>query len=92
MFLDSMYYGLKTMRQVSPYLSDPEMSRTSSFLVQGDKLAIVMHLLLAPVGTVVMPVEHEVAYRQSPIPGAVSRCFPLTRTSTLLSIGGRTRG
>ena len=28
------------------------MNWTSSFLVQGDKLVIVLHLLLAPVGTV----------------------------------------
>ena len=46
-----------------------------SFLVQSDKLAIVLHLLLAPVGTVVKPPEHEVAHRLSPIPGAVSQCF-----------------
>ena len=67
------------------------MNWTSSFLVQSDKLAIVPHLLLAPVGTVVKPQEHEVAHRLRPILGAVSRCFPLNRWSTLLSIGGRTR-
>ena len=43
------------------------MSWTSSFLVQSDKLAIVLHLLLAPVGTVVKPAEHEVVRRPSPI-------------------------
>ena len=57
------------MRQVSLYLSDLEMNWTSSFLVQSDKLAIVLHLLLAPVGTAVKPAEHEVAHRPSPIPG-----------------------
>ena len=56
------------------YLSDLEMNLTSSFLVQSDKLAIVLHLLLAPVGTVVKPAEHEVIRHQSPILGA-SRCF-----------------
>ena len=55
MCLDSTFFGLKTMRQVSLYLSDLEMNWTSSFLVQSDKLAIVLHLLLAPVGTVVKP-------------------------------------
>ena len=53
------------------------MNWTSSFLVQSDKLAIVLHLLLAPVGTVVKPAEHEVVRPQSPNPGA-SRCFPLS--------------
>ena len=37
------------------------------------------------------PAEHEVAHRLSPIPGAVSRCFPLNRSLTLWSIGGRSR-
>ena len=55
MCLDSTYFGLNTMRQISLYLSDLEMNRTSSFLVQSDKLAIVLHLLLAPVRTVVNP-------------------------------------
>ena len=52
MCLDSTSSGLKTLRQDSLYLSDVEMNGTSSFLVQSDKLAIVLHLLLAPVGTV----------------------------------------
>ena len=89
-FLDSTYFRLKTTRQVSLYLSDLEMNWTSSFLVQSDKLAIVLHLLLAPVGTVVMPAEHEVAHRLSPSQGAVSRCFPQNRRSTLCSVGVRT--
>ena len=72
------------MRQVSLYLSDLEMNWTSSFLFQNDILAIVLHLLLVPVGTVVKPVEHEVAHRPSPILVVVSRCFPLNRKSTLL--------
>ena len=67
------------------------MNWTSSFIVQSDKLAIVPHLLLAPAGTAVKPAEHEVAHRLRPIPGAVSRCCPLNRWSTLLSIGGRKR-
>ena len=57
------------MRQVSLYLSDLEMNWTSSFLFQSDKLAIVLHLLLVIVGTVVKQAEHEVV-RLSPIPGA----------------------
>ena len=65
MCLDSTYSGLKTLRQVSLYLSDLERNCTSSFLVQSDKLAIVLHLLLAPVGTVVKPAEHEFAHRPS---------------------------
>ena len=69
MCLDSTCSGLKTLRQVTLYLSDLEMNWTSSFLVQSDKLAIVLHLLLAPPGTVVKPAEHEVARRQSPILG-----------------------
>ena len=47
------------------------MNWTSSLLVQSDKLATVLHLLLAPVGTVVKPADHEVVRRQSPIPGAM---------------------
>ena len=42
MFHDSSCSGLKTMRQVSLYLSDLEMNWTLSFLVQSDKLAIVL--------------------------------------------------
>ena len=81
---------LEKQRQVSLYLTDLEMNWTSSFLVQSDNLAIVLHLLLAPVATVVKPAEHEVAHGLSPSPGAVSRCFPQNRRSTLCSVGGRT--
>ena len=70
MCLASTYSGLKTLRQVSLYLSDLEMNWTPRFHVQGDKLAIVLHLLLAPEGTVVKPAEHEVVRRLSSIPGA----------------------
>ena len=59
------------------------MNWTSSFLVQSDKLAIVLHLLLAPVGAVVKPAEHEVAHRPTLIPGAASGSFPLNPRSTL---------
>ena len=52
------------------------MNWTSSFLVQADKLAIVLHLFLAPVSTEAKSAEHEVAHRLSPSPGVVSRCFP----------------
>ena len=53
MCLASTYPDLKTLRQVSLYrqASDLEMNRTSSILSQSDKLVIVLHLLLAPVGT-----------------------------------------
>ena len=68
MCLDSTYFGLKTMRQVSLCLSDLDMTWTSSFLIHSEKLAIVLHLLLAPVGIVVKPAEHEVVRRPSPIP------------------------
>ena len=83
MRLASTFSGLKTMRQVSLYLSDLEMNWASSFLVQSDKLAIVLRLLLAPAGTVVKPAEHAVVRRLCPIPGAVSRCFPLRHRLTL---------
>ena len=75
MFLASTCSGLITMRQVSVYLSDLEMNWTSSFLVQRDKLAIVVHLLLASVGTVVKPVDHEVTRRPSPIQGRCRDAF-----------------
>ena len=81
---------LEKHRQVSLHLSDLEMNWTSSFLVQSDKLAIVLHLLLATVATVVKPAEHEVPHRLSPCPGAVPRCFPQNRRSTLCLVGGRT--
>ena len=71
-FLIQPYCSLKTTRQVSLYLSDLEMSWASSFLVQSDKLVIVLHLLLAPVITVVKPAEHEVAHRLSPSPSGVA--------------------
>ena len=41
--------------------------------MQSDKLVIVPHFLLAPVGTVVKSTEHEFAHRPSPSPEAVSR-------------------
>ena len=41
------------------------MNWTSSLLFQGDKRAIVPHLLLAPVSTVVQPAEHEFVRRPS---------------------------
>ena len=63
---------------------------TSSFLVQSDQLAIVPHLLLAPLGTVVKPAQHEFACRPSPSPEAVSRCSQQNRRSTLCSVGGST--
>ena len=90
MCLDSTFSGLKTMRQVSLYLSDLEMNWTSSFLVQSDKLAIVLHLLLALVGTVVKPAEHEVVRHRSPLLVA-SRCFPLSLGLEIEKTGGRTR-
>ena len=67
MRLDSTYSDAKTMLQVllCQQISDLEMDWTSSFLVQSDKLAIGPHLLLAPVGTVVKPAEHEVVRRLS---------------------------
>ena len=39
------------------------MNLTSSLLIQSDKLAIVLHLLLTPVGAVVKPAEYEVVRR-----------------------------
>ena len=91
MCLGSTYSGMKTLRQVALYLqmSDLEMNWTSSFLVQSDKLVIVLHLLLAPVSTVVKPAEFEVVRHQGPLPVA-SRCFPLSHRLKLLSTG-RTR-
>ena len=68
MCLDSTRSGLKTFRKVSLYLSDLEMNWTSSFLVQSDKLSIVLHFLLAPVSTVVKPAEHEVVRRRIRFP------------------------
>ena len=65
-----------TTHRVSPYLADPEMNWTSSFLLKSDKLAIVPHLPLAPGGTVGQPAEHESGHRPSPSPEEVSRCFP----------------
>ena len=75
--LSSTYFRLITLRQVRLYLSDLEMNWTSSFLVQSDKPAVVLHLLLAPVDTAAKPADHEVVRHQSPTPGA-SRCFPLS--------------
>ena len=91
-FLDSTCPGLKTMRQVSLYLPDLEMNWTSSFLVQSDRLAIVLHLLLGRVFAVVKPAEHEFAHRPRQSPEAVSRCSKQNRRSTLCSVGGRPGG
>ena len=72
-----------------PYLSDPEMNWTSSFLLQSDKLVIVPHLLLAPVGTVVKPAEHEPGHRLSPSLEEVSRCSLQNRRSKPCTVDGR---
>ena len=40
------------------------MNWTSNFLLQSDKLAIVPHLPVAPVGTVVKPAEQESGHRR----------------------------
>ena len=72
-FLDSTDVGLKTVRPVSLCLSDLEVNWTSSSLVQSDKLVTVLHLLFAPVRTVVKP-----AHGLRPIPEAASRRFPLS--------------
>ena len=63
------------MRQVSQYLSDLEMNWTSSLIVQRGELAIVVHLVLAPVGTVVKPGDHEVPHRPSPLQGRCRDAF-----------------
>ena len=53
MCLDSTYSDMETLRQVSlcRQASDLDMNWTASFLVQSDKLVIVLHLLLALVHT-----------------------------------------
>ena len=76
-------------QRVCPYSSDPEMNRTSSFLVQSDKLAIGPHLLLAPAGTVVKPTDHEVVRRLSPTLLRASQCSQQNRRSKLYSVCGR---
>ena len=92
MCLDSTYSDLKTLQQVSLYrqASDLEMHWTSNFLVQGEKLVIVLHLLLAPVPTVVKPADHEVIRHRSLFP-VVSRCFPLSLGLKIEMTGCRTR-
>ena len=61
-----------TTHRVSPYLADPEMNWTSSFLLQSDKLGIVPHLPLAPGGTVGKPAEHESGHRPRPSPARIA--------------------
>ena len=80
-FLDSTYFGLRSTQLVSPYLPDLVMDWTSCFLVQSDKVAIVPHLLLAPVGTVVKPADHEFAHRPSPIQEEASQGSEQNRKS-----------
>ena len=85
-------FMIQPTRKVSMNLSDLEMNWTSSFLVQSDKLVIVLHLLLAPLYTVVKPAEREFAHRRSPSLEVVSRCSQQNRRSTLYSVSGRTVG
>ena len=54
------------------------MNWTPSFLVQSDKLAIVLHVLLAPASTVVRTAEHEFPHRLSPSPGRCHDAFSRT--------------
>ena len=76
-------------RKVSLYLSDLEMNWTSSFLVQRDKLAIVLHLLLATVGTGWSQQSTKLLIVQVRAPGRCRDAFPQNRRSTLWSVGGR---
>ena len=78
-----------TTHRVCPYLADPEMNWTSSFLLKSDKLAMVPHLPVAPGGTVEKPAEHESGHRPSPSPEEVSRCFPQNRRSKPCSVDER---
>ena len=88
-FLDSTFFAWKTATSFTVQ-NGSWHELDIKFLVQSDQLAIVLHFLLAPVASVVKPAEHEDAHRLSPSPGAVSRCFPQNRRSTLCSVGGRT--
>ena len=75
LILDSTYNGLKNNATGFLYLSDLEMNWTSSFLVLSDKLALVLHLLLAPEGTVVKPAGHEVVRHQIRLLGRCRHAF-----------------
>ena len=70
--------------------SDLEMTWTSSFLVQSDKLVIVLHLLLSPAGAVVKSAEHEVVRHRSPVP-VTSRCFLPSHGLKVETTGCRTK-
>ena len=83
-----------TTHRVSPYLADPEMNWTSSFLVQSDKLAVVPHLPLAPGGTVGKPAEHESRHRPGPSPEGCRDAFlriASRRNARLMKNSGLTR-
>ena len=63
-----------------------EMNFASSFLVQSDQLEVVLHLLLAPVDTVMKLVEHEFALRQDPNPEGLSSGLQQDRGRTGASL------
>ena len=66
--------SVHTPHQVSLILQDSDKTGSSSFLVQSDKLVLVLHCPLDPVYTVVKPASYVIASLRGPS-RAASQCF-----------------
>ena len=82
MFLDYIFFCVRTVRQVSLHFLGSEMNWTLSFLRKSDQLVVGLHLLLSPVSTVVKPAYSVFAHHPSPIQEGESQCSPLNLKST----------
>ena len=90
MCLDSTFFHVRTLLQVSLHLFGSEMNWTLSFLDETDELVIGRHLLLSPVSTALKPAYSVFAHRPNPIQEGESQCSQLTHKSTSYSVCGRT--
>ena len=78
--------SVHTPHQVSPILHDSEKNRSSSFLVQSDKLVLFLHFPLVPVYTVVWPASYVIARLRGPS-RAASQWFLPNRKLRVSMIG-----
>ena len=78
--LDSTFFCVRTLLQVSLQLFRSEMNLTLSFLSGSNKLVIGRHLPLSPVSTPVKPAYPVIAHHSNPIQEGESQCFQLNHS------------
>ena len=81
MFLDSAFFRVRTLRQLSLHFLGSETNWTLELLEKSDKLVVGQHLLLYPVSTAVKPACSVSDHRPSPIQDGESQCSQVSHTS-----------